>query len=311
MTHSYLKTNLWKFWLVGASVISIVFAYMMHVKHLWGPHSLIGEKIFLDLPAQTLALFAILTGAFMHLRTHKERLPWYILFAALFFGSYGWAEIYFNFKSLFGYPAPFPSISTWIDMLFYILFAFALLMFDHRRYPERSIQGAIDGSVLAFFCVIVSIFLAPEPPGGATNIGLIFPALDLFMLGAVIRLAIGKSVLDLPIAFLIISVILYSLGDTVSGFLLLQKSEIPFNLADQFFSFAAIFLGAAALHPDMVYLGRLRSKDTSDYRKVPVRAIVIALIAIAPMILFAAVLRIWVPWAYGLAIVSMILYVET
>lgn len=326
--HINLRRDLWKFWLIGASIVSIAFGYALHVKHLWGPHSLIGEKVFLDLPAQTFALVAILVGAFMHLRTNKERSPWFVLFAALFVGSYGQGEIAVNYQSVFGSPLPFPSASTWLDVAFYLLFALGLLMLDHRRNPKRSLTGAIDGSVIALLCVLATFLLAPEPPGGGTTLGLIFPALDLFMLGAMARLIIGKPYIDPALVMLALSVILYSVGDTLSGFLELQKAEIPFNFGDQLYSFAAIFLGAAALHPSMVFLGRRqrgegpaavhvperRHRVTVLYespeklRSVSVEPVVLAVTIVAPMILYAAVLRIWIPWAYALAIASMVLF---
>lgn len=309
MTRPKLKNDLWKIWLVAMPILSIVWAYGLHFAHWYSKHGLLSEKIFLNLPTQIFALGAILVGTKIHLKTNRERLPWFIIFMALFCFTYGSGELAINYKTLFGHKAPFPSFVDYIDLLFYPLMVTALLLFDRRRNPKRDQSFALDGVVVGTLTVIVVFLLAPSAPEGGSNIGLIYPAMDIMVLGAMARLVIGSKYFNLARAFLSLAIIVAAMADTVIGYLFLREASIPFGLGDQLYSAIAIFLGAAALHPDMIYIGRRRPNE-EEQKKLPVRSIAIALIFVSPLLLLTGVLRIWVPWAYGLAIAEMMLFAQ-
>ena len=297
-----MRTRAWWIWLAFSTTLSIVWAVGIrgfdHPLSGW-----VNDRVFISLPTELFAPFVIVGGAFMHLRTTRQRLPWF-LFAAAVACFYVGGQLGVYYKNVFGIATPYPSASDVLYVSFYLLVIAGIWLLDRSYDPKRNYRTIVDGLVLGLSVVLLSLLLAPDPPSEGTNFFVLYPALDISIIGMMVHLVNGSNYLNVARLFLFAAFSSLMLGDVMSGYLLLQKAALPFNIGDQFYSFCYVFLGAAALHPQMAAVGDSRL-EVHRRRRMDARVLWFVVLFLAPALLFAGALRIWVPYVYGMAILEM------
>lgn len=153
-----MKQHIWKYWLVGTSALSIWWATGIHIDHYLKGY--ISNEILLNLPVESLAIFATFFGARMWLKTTRERLPWYLfMLAQVFFYLSG--VMYTNYHTWFGVPATIKSWAAVPDIIFYPLMFAGLYLLDRNHNPDRDVWQILDGVMLGIVLVLLAVFLTP------------------------------------------------------------------------------------------------------------------------------------------------------
>jgi hypothetical protein len=298
----------WWWWLAGASLLSLFWAFGIHIDSFL--RGFVSNQIFLNLPTESLCFVAIMAGMRIWLPPRSFwRWPWCLLATAVLF-SYANGIMATNYQALFGVQIPLPSWADVPSVLTYLCFAAALIIFNCQYEPRGSSGPIIDGCVMGIAVIALALIMAPTPMGVGSNFAIIYPAADIVLLGLLARLAIAQDRVNIAGVLLSLGFMCWIAGDIYSGYQQLSSAGVPFSLSDQTYSFSFIFFGAAALHPEMAAISD-RAIRLRDLRwPTPVRAIVFSTILLAPLLLLAGALRIWVPWVYGMSAIEIYVFVR-
>jgi PAS domain S-box-containing protein len=188
-----------------------------------------------------------------------QRLPWY-LFA---FGQTLFVAgdvITYNYERLFGSALPFPSIGDFFYLSVYPCLIAGLLLLIHRRNPGRDRASAIDSLIVAVGVGVISwVFLmAPIAHDSDLNlaaklVSIAYPLMDLIVLTAAIRLAVGTG--SRPVAFYLMALSIVALFVTDSIYSWISVHGIVYDNSTGFleggWGLFYLLWGAAALHPSM------------------------------------------------------------
>jgi diguanylate cyclase (GGDEF)-like protein/PAS domain S-box-containing protein len=126
-----------------------------------------------------------------------QRAPWYLfaLGQTLFVAG---DIITYNYDKFFGTELPFPSIGDVAYLSVYPCLIAGLLLLIRRRSPGKDREGLLDSFIIAIGVGTVSWIYVIQPvatgPGSTTLVKLVsmaYPLMDLMVLVAVIRLALG------------------------------------------------------------------------------------------------------------------------
>jgi PAS domain S-box-containing protein len=189
----------------------------------------------------------------------SQRLPWYLfaLGQTLFVAG---DVITYNYDRLFGSPLPFPSLGDFFYLSVYPCLIAGLLIMIHRRSPGRDRASAIDSLIVAVGVGVISwVFLmAPIAHDSELNlaaklVSIAYPLMDLMILTAAIRLAVGIG--TRPTAFYLMALSIVALFVTDSIYSWISVHGIVYDNTTGFLEggWALFYLlwGAAALHPSM------------------------------------------------------------
>ncbi len=188
----------------------------------------------------------------------EHRLPWYLfaLGQTMFVAG---DVITYNYDKLFGAELPYPSIGDILYLSVYPCLIAGVLLMVHRRSPGRDREGLIDSLIVAIGIGTISwVFLmspiarTPESSAIQRLIGMAYPFMDLVLLVAVVRLAIGPGRRAPSFSLMAGAAIALFCTDFVYSYISVQG--IVYNQAGYLEAgWASFYLlwGAAALHGSM------------------------------------------------------------
>ena len=188
----------------------------------------------------------------------EHRLPWYLfaLGQTMFVAG---DVITYNYDKLFGAELPYPSIGDILYLSVYPCLIAGVLLMVRRRSPGRDREGLIDSLIVAIGIGTISwVFLmspiarTPESSGIQRLVGMAYPFMDLVLLVAVVRLAIGPGRRAPSFSLMAGAAIALFCTDFVYSYISVQG--IVYNQAGYLEAGWASFYvlwGAAALHGSM------------------------------------------------------------
>lgn len=220
---------------------------------------------------QPLIGFVTVAGILFAQHVYKPtcRLPW-ILFAAGFF-LFACADIYtYVLPRMFAVEVPFPSWGDLMYVLVYPVQMAGLIILVRRRNPGTDRSGVVDSLIITLgLSLLVWIFaIAPNLHDGELTllqkiVSVAYPAGDILLLAAIVRLSVGGGSRQPAFYFLASSVAVLLITDTAYTILTFQEI-FSFQLWLDFGWMSYYLLwGAAALHPSM------RTLDEPSYDLAP------------------------------------------
>ncbi|WP_432570798.1 GGDEF domain-containing protein [Kineococcus sp. SYSU DK005] len=145
---------------------------------------------------------------------------------------------------------------------FYLL-AYALLLgagalLVRRRSARRDPSALIDAAVVTVgLAVVVQCFVVADRLGGSGDppvvqlLGVLYPALDVLVLGLVARLLIGARSGRAPLVLLVLAMLSYLLGDLLfTGLVLAESYEAWQPWINALYALFNLFVPLALWHPD-------------------------------------------------------------
>jgi diguanylate cyclase (GGDEF)-like protein/PAS domain S-box-containing protein len=200
-------------------------------------------------------VIAIIVGV----RRHRPvaRGPW--LFFALGFGLFWLGDLYtYSYPRVFGADVPFPSIGDGMYVLVYPALMVGLLSLVRRRNPRGDRPGLIDALIMTLGLALVSwvALIAPYIHDGSMDVvaklvSIAYPAGDILLLAAAIRLAVDGGRRGVAFGLLSASIVALLVTDFAYGVFTLNGTfDFQVVLDVGWISFYLLW-GAAALHPSM------------------------------------------------------------
>ncbi len=189
----------------------------------------------------------------------EQRLPWYLFALGQTFFVIG-DVITYNYDRLFGTPLPFPSIGDLFYLSVYPCLIAGLLLLIRRRTPGRDRESAIDSLIVAIGVGAVSWVFLMAPIARDSELNVIsklvaigYPLMDLMILTAAVRLAVGTG--KRPASFYLMTSAVVALFVTDSIYSWISVHGIVYDnssgLLEGGWGLFYLLWGAAALHPSM------------------------------------------------------------
>jgi PAS domain S-box-containing protein len=193
------------------------------------------------------------------IRRPKRRLPW-LLFA---FGQTLFVTgdvLTYNYERFFGSPLPFPSVGDAFYLAVYPCLILGLLVLTRRRSPGRDRESVIDATIVATGVGVVSWVMLMAPIARSSDldtagklVSIAYPLMDLMVLTAAIRLAVGTG--KRPISFYLMIAAIVSLFVTDGIYSWISVHGIVYDnstgLLEGGWGLFYVLWGTAALHPSM------------------------------------------------------------
>lgn len=188
-----------------------------------------------------------------------RRLPW-LLFAlgqTLFVAG---DVLTYNYERFFGTSLPFPSVGDAFYLAVYPCLILGLLMLTRRRSPGRDRESVLDAMIVATGVGVVSWVLLMAPIARSNDLDVIsklvsiaYPLMDLILLTAAIRLAVGTG--KRPPSFYLLIGAIVSLFVTDGVYSWISVHGIVYDNSTGFleggWGLFYVLWGAAALHGSM------------------------------------------------------------
>jgi diguanylate cyclase (GGDEF)-like protein/PAS domain S-box-containing protein len=240
-----MKSRAWLLYLVGGIAALLGFLFLPHLRQGW-----VFNVISLSSP------IAIVLAVRMW--RPDARAAWYLFALGQTFFVIG-DVITYNYHDFFGTDLPYPSIGDVAYLLVYPCLVGGLLLLIRRRNPGRDRDSVIDSLIVAIGVGTVQWVFLMSPvahDGYATLIqklvGMAYPFMDLVLLTAVVRLAIGAGKRAPSMYLMGAAALALFLTDTVYTYI-----SVTGQVYDQSGYLEAgwgifyLLWGAAALHPSM------------------------------------------------------------
>jgi diguanylate cyclase (GGDEF)-like protein len=238
-----------------------------------------------------LVSLSVVVAVVVGIRLHqpRARLAWYLM--AL--GQWFWviADTTFNWQQDVLHVETFPTISDGFYLLGYPLLAagIALLLKDRMR-ARRDLGPLLDSAtVTAGLCLLSWILLARPTieslhhSPGAAAVAAAYPAMDILLVGALIRLISSPGGRSPAFRMLLGALALLITADTLSvAFDLFATNTV--SVVEYLWLFSYVAWGAAAMHPSMTELSDPVSSPELHFRGLRLLAVVLATL-ISPAIL--------------------------
>jgi diguanylate cyclase (GGDEF)-like protein/PAS domain S-box-containing protein len=181
------------------------------------------------------------------------------LLFALGFALFWLGDLYtYSYPRVFGAEVPFPSIGDGMYILVYPALMVGLLSLVRRRNPEGDRPGLIDALIMTLGLALVSwvALIAPYIHDGSMDVvaklvSIAYPAGDILLLAAAIRLAVDGGRRGPAFGFMSASIIALLVTDFVYGVVTLNGSYHGQVILDVGWISFYLLWGAAALHPSM------------------------------------------------------------
>jgi diguanylate cyclase (GGDEF)-like protein/PAS domain S-box-containing protein len=240
-----MKSRAWLLYLVGGIAALLGFLFLPHLRQGW-----VFNVISLSSP------IAIVLAVRMW--TPNARAAWYLFALGQTFFVIG-DVITYNYHDFFGTDLPYPSIGDVAYLLVYPCLVGGLLLLIRRRNPGRDRDSVIDSLIVAIGIGTVQwVFLMSPVAHDSTStliqklVGMAYPFMDLILLTAVVRLAIGAGKRAPSMYLMGAAALALFLTDTVYTYI-----SVTGQVYDQSGYLEAgwgifyLLWGAAALHPSM------------------------------------------------------------
>jgi signal transduction histidine kinase len=203
------------------------------------------------------AVVAILLGVWLN--KPPSRAPWNLFALGQLFFLAG-DVIAYNHEQLFGTPLPFPAISDLFYLLVYPCLVAGVILLARRRNVGRSETGFADAFIVAIGAGVLSwtYVISPYAHSGDLSpvqkmVSIAYPLMDLLLLMALVRLAVGPGRRGTAFHLLVVGVACLLITDAAYGWMLANVPGGYANggLLDVGWAAFYILWAAAALHPSM------------------------------------------------------------
>jgi signal transduction histidine kinase len=185
----------------------------------------------------------------------SPRLPWFIFASGVCLFVLGdvLLEIYSNWTS--------PSPADWLYLAAYPLFATTVVMLIVSTGSHRRMGAVTDAVIVTLAFAVFEWTFVMEPAlhssgslGARAVLGVLYPAMDVLLLGAAIGYFVSPTWRTPAFGFLLAGLVTQLVGDNAVALAL--PSSMAGSWTDWPFMASYIFWGTAALHPSMRELGR-------------------------------------------------------
>ena len=207
---------------------------------------------------EMVAVAVIVAGIRLH--RPADPMPWLMLALGLLLTTIGdWAFLILD--RVFEIE-PFPSVADAFYLGGMVLVALGILRLVRGRIPCGDRASLLDALIVAVGVALLSwVFLmAPvvADPGqsfGEIAVALAYPALDILLLGVLVRLVLAPGTQVPAVRLVILALVAYLLADFPYAVMALDDTYTVGNLVDAGWLLGAVLWGAAALHPSMAAMG--------------------------------------------------------
>ncbi|MFL5737060.1 MAG: sensor histidine kinase [Actinomycetota bacterium] len=264
---------LWLAYIVGGFVLTAVYHS--------GPARLRNGPVFNLIGLS--AVVAILVGVWLN--KPPSRAPWNLFALGQLFFLVG-DVIAYNHEQLFGTPLPFPAISDLFYLLVYPCLIAGVALLVRRRNVDRSETGFADAFIVAIGAGVLSWTYVISPFARSADltamqkiVSIAYPLMDLLLLMALVRLAVGAGRRGTAFQLLVLGVACLLITDAAYGWILANVPGGYANggLLDVGWAAFYILWAAAALHPSM----RDLEEPVPDDGRHPALRLRVGLLAIA------------------------------
>jgi signal transduction histidine kinase len=264
--------RIWLVYIAGATVLTGV--YLAEPK---GPvFNLIGLS----------AVAAIVIG--VHLNHPPSRAPWYLFALGQLLFLFGDIVAY-NHRRLFGTDLPFPAISDLFYLAVYPCLIAGVVLLARHRNIERAETGFADAFIVAIGAGVLSWIYLISPYAHSTDltalqkiVSIAYPLMDLLLLMALVRLAVGPGHRGGAFYLLVAGVGCLLVTDAIYGWMQanLPGGYMNGGLLDGGWAAFYILWAAAALHPSMRQVAD-RGAEEHHRRSLRLRLTLLAIASIA------------------------------
>lgn len=241
--------------------------------------------------AYNLISLSVVVAILVGIRRYRPSAPsaWYMMAAGQ--GLWLIADVLFSVQQDLLGMDDFPSLADLFYLLGYPVFAVSLAMLVHDRTRSRRELGPLlDSATVTAGLTLLSWVLLARPTIesmegsiGAAAVAAAYPAMDILLVGGLIRLVSSPGGRSQAFRYLLAALLLLVSADTMSvAFDLYASNE--FAAVDYLWMFSYVAWGAAALHPSMTTLSNPVSNPQLHFRGVRLLAVILATM-IAPSIL--------------------------
>jgi diguanylate cyclase (GGDEF)-like protein/PAS domain S-box-containing protein len=240
-----MRARAWLLYLVGGVAALLGFLFVPHMRQGW-----VFNLISLSSPVAIVAAVRIWKP--------DVQTPWYLFGLGQTFFVIG-DVITYNYDQLFGTELPYPSIGDVAYLLVYPCLVGGLLMLIRRRNPGRDRDSVIDSLIVAIGVGTMQwVFLmSPVAHDSASTllqklVGMAYPFMDLILLAAVVRLAMGAGKRAPSMYLMGAAGIALFLTDTVYTYISVTGAVYDQSgFLEAGWGMFYLLWGAAALHPSM------------------------------------------------------------
>jgi diguanylate cyclase len=219
----------------------------------------------------------------------RAKAAWYLMAA----GQWLWvmADTSFNWQQDVLHVTTFPTVSDAFYLLGYPTFAVGLaLMVKGRTRSRRDLGPLLDSATVTAGLSLLSWVLLARPTidslhhsPGAAAVAAAYPAMDILLVGALVRLIATPGGRSLAFRLLLAALMLLIAADTLSvAFDLFATNTV--SGVEYLWLFSYVAWGAAALHPSMMKLSEPVVTLEMRFRGIRLVAVCVATL-IAPALL--------------------------
>jgi len=269
-------------WYLGAGMLAVACYYLVPAA---GTGLLARVVVYCLISASA----AVAAGIGIAAHRPEYRLPWLLLAASQVIYAGGDTTFYVAHYLL--HSSAFPSLADVLYLAHYVPVVVALSLLIRHRSPGRHLPSLLDATALAVVAGLLS-WLYLIGPNTRFETGLLvkvtstgYPLADLVMLVVAVRLFLGPGRRGAAFLLLAGNLLLIMTADTLYALQQLAGDYRPGNYLDLIWLGGNLALGAAALHPAMVQVGRWAPVRESSLG--PVRIAVLVVAALVPPVLLA------------------------
>jgi signal transduction histidine kinase len=199
------------------------------------------------------AVVATIVGA--RRNSPEHRLPWYLfaLAQAMFVSG---DVLSYNYTRFFGGELPFPSMADALYLALYPSLIGGMLLLVRRRSPGRDVAALIDSLIVAVGVGTISWIYLMAPYAHDETLALptklisiAYPVMDLIVLAAAVRLAVGAGRRGSVFLLLFVGTVAVLIADVIYGWHILQGTYEQGSPLDAGWIAFYVLFGAASLHP--------------------------------------------------------------
>ena len=240
-----MKPRAWLLYLSGGIAALLGFLFLPHLRQGW-----VFNLISLSSPV------AIVVA--VRLWKPNSQAPWYLFALGQTFFVVG-DVITYNYSDFFGTDLPYPSIGDVAYLLVYPCLVGGLLQLIRQRSPGRDRDSVIDSLIVAIGVGTVQwVFLMSPVAHDSTStliqklVGMAYPFMDLILLTAVVRLAMGAGKRAPSMYLMGAAGLALFLTDTVYTYISVTGAVYDQSgYLEAGWGLFYLLWGAAALHPSM------------------------------------------------------------
>jgi diguanylate cyclase (GGDEF)-like protein/PAS domain S-box-containing protein len=240
-----LRTHAWRIYLAVAGAVTFLYVFVPPLKGSGPVINLLGLS----------GVIAIVAG--MRLHRPRARSAWWCFAAGL---ALFWAgDVYtYSYPKLTGADVPFPSAGDAMYIAVYPVLMLGLLVLVRRRNRRADGPGLVDSLIISLGLALVSatVLIAPYVHDHSLRllpklVSVAYPAGDIVLLAAGIRLAVDTGRRRPAFYLVIASIVTLLVTDFIYGILTLHNQYHHQLWLDVGWISFYLLWGAAALHPSM------------------------------------------------------------